>query len=96
MTTHPQQTTTMTLRPLSLALALGLGTLTACQPATPPATDATASTAAENTAMAERVARYAEVTLSADLSHLSEGDRQAVGLLIDAGQIIDGLFWQSI
>ena len=46
--------------------------------------------------MAERVARYAEVTLSADLSHLAEGDRQAVGLLIDAGQIIDGLFWQQV
>ena len=46
--------------------------------------------------MAERVARDAEVTLSADLSHLSEGDRQAVGLLIDAGQIIDGLFWQQV
>jgi len=96
MTTHPQQTTTMTLRPLSLALALGLGSLTACQPAATPAAMPPASTAAENTAMAERVARYAEVTLSADLSHLSEGDRQAVGLLIDAGQIIDGLFWQQV
>lgn len=86
----------MTLRPLSLALALGLGSLTACQPAATPAAMPPASTAAENTAMAERVARYAEVTLSADLSHLSEGDRQAVGLLIDAGQIIDGLFWQQV
>lgn len=86
----------MTLRPLSLALALGLTTLTACQPAATPAPTPAASTAAENTAMAERVARYAEVALSADLSHLSEGDRQAVGLLIDAGQIIDGLFWQQV
>ncbi|KRG59850.1 Zn-dependent hydrolase [Stenotrophomonas koreensis] len=84
------------MRPLSLALALGLGCLTACQPAATPAATPPASTAAENTAMAERVARYAEVTLSADLSHLSEGDRQAVGLLIDAGQIIDGLFWQQV
>lgn len=86
----------MTLRPLSLALALGLSTLTACQPAATPAATPPASTAAENTAMAERVARYAEVTLTADLSHLAEGDRQAVGLLIDAGQIIDGLFWQQV
>jgi hypothetical protein len=96
MTTHPQQTTTMTLRPLSLALALGLGSLTACQPAAPPAQPPAPSAAAENTAMAERVARYAEVTLTADLSHLAEGDRQAVGLLIDGGQIIDGLFWQQV
>ena len=86
----------MTLRPLSLALALGLGSLTACQPAATPAQPPAPSAAAENTAMAERVARYAEVTLSADLSHLAEGDRQAVGLLIDAGQIIDGLFWQQV
>jgi len=96
MTTHPQQTTTMPLRPLSLALALGLGSLTACQPAATPAQPPAPSAAAENTAMAERVARYAEVTLTADLSHLAEGDRQAVGLLIDAGQIIDGLFWQQV
>lgn len=86
----------MTLRPLSLALALGLGSLTACQPAATPAQPPAPSAAAENTAMAERVARYAEVTLTADLSHLAEGDRQAVGLLIDAGQIIDGLFWQQV
>ena len=93
----PLQTTTMTLRPLSLALALGLGTLTACQPATPPAADATAAAdAAKDSAMADRVARYAEVALTADLSHLSDGDRQAVGLLIDAGQIIDALFWKQI
>lgn len=46
--------------------------------------------------MADRVARYAEVSLTADLSHLSEGDRKAVGLLIDAGQIIDALFWKQV
>ena len=86
----------MTLRPLSLALALGLDSLTACQPAATPAQPPAPSAAAENTAMADRVARYAEVTLTADLSHLAEGDRQAVGLLIDAGQIIDGLFWQQV
>ena len=88
----------MTLRPLTLALAIGLSGLTACQPSSPPAAPAAAPTqdTAEDTAMADRVARYAEVSLTADLSHLSEGDRKAVGLLIDAGQIIDGLFWKQV
>lgn len=86
----------MTLRPLSLALALSLG-LAACQPSSPStAAVDTAAATAKSTAMADRVARYAEVSLTADLSHLSDGDRQAIGLLIDAGQIIDGLFWQQV
>ena len=86
----------MTLRPLSLALALSLG-LAACQPSSPStAAVDTAVATAQSTAMADRVARYAEVSLTADLSHLSDGDRQAIGLLIDAGQIIDGLFWQQV
>lgn len=86
----------MTLRPLSLALALSLG-LAACQPSSPStAAVDTAAATAQSTAMADRVARYAEVSLTADLSHLSDGDRQAIGLLIDAGQIIDGLFWQQV
>lgn len=87
----------MTLRPLTLALSLGLASLTACQPdaATASSTDAVASPS-QGTDMATRVARYAEVPLTADLSHLSEGDRQAIGLLIDAGQIIDGLFWKQV
>ena len=86
----------MTLRPLSLALALSLG-LAACQPSSPStAAVDTAAATAQSTAMADRVARYAQVSLTADLSHLSDGDRQAIGLLIDAGQIIDGLFWQQV
>lgn len=87
----------MTLRPLTLALSLGLASLTGCQPdaATASSTDAVASPS-QGTDMATRVARYAEVPLTADLSHLSEGDRQAIGLLIDAGQIIDGLFWKQV
>lgn len=87
----------MTLRPLTLALSLGLASLTGCQPdaATPSSTDAVARPS-QGTDMATRVARYAEVPLTADLSHLSEGDRQAIGLLIDAGQIIDGLFWKQV
>lgn len=38
---------------------------------------------------------YKEVTLSADLSHLSENQKQMVALLIDASKIMDDLFWQQ-
>lgn len=86
----------MTLRPLTLALTLGLASLTACQADTSAPATTTAASPSEGTDMAARVARYAEVPLTADLSHLSEGDRQAVGLLIDAGQIIDALFWKQV
>lgn len=41
------------------------------------------------------VDQYAVFTLEADLSHLSENDRQVVRLLIEAAQPMDGVFWQE-
>ena len=38
---------------------------------------------------------YKEVTLSADLSHLSANQKQMLALLIDAAKIMDDLFWQQ-
>jgi len=38
---------------------------------------------------------YKEVTLSADLSHLSINQKQMLALLIDASKIMDDLFWQQ-
>ncbi len=38
---------------------------------------------------------YKEVTLSADLSHLSTKQKQMLALLIDASKIMDDLFWQQ-
>lgn len=38
---------------------------------------------------------YKEVTLSADLSHLSTNQKQMLALLIDASKIMDDLFWQQ-
>ena len=87
----------MFLRPLTLAIALTLATgLAACQRAerTPaPAAAPDASTA--DAGIAAKVADYAEVTLTADLSHLSEGDRQAIVKLLEAGEIMDALFWRQ-
>ena len=41
------------------------------------------------------VDQYAIFRLEADLSHLSENDRQVVRLLIEAVQPMDGVFWQQ-
>lgn len=38
---------------------------------------------------------YAPFTLTTDLSHLSDNQKEMVALLIDAGKIMDDLFWQQ-
>lgn len=94
----------MSLRPLSFAVSSALaltlaGGLVACQPkpASTPETKAEVAPAAESSQeIAAKVASYAEVELKADLSKLPEGDRQAIVLLLQAGQIMDGLFWKQV
>ncbi|WP_345295576.1 dipeptidyl-peptidase 3 family protein [Luteimonas vadosa] len=90
----------MPLRPLTLALALTLaGGLVACQQKAPtePAAAATPADATEaDSDIAAKVASYAEVELNADLSKLPEGDRQAIVLLLQAGEIMDALFWKQV
>jgi hypothetical protein len=56
----------------------------------------TASAGAEEAALVPpRPEGYAEVTLTADLSHLSEAQREMIGLLVEASRIMDDLFWQQ-
>ncbi len=43
----------------------------------------------------ERLARYARVRLTADLSHLSANQKQMLPLLIDAANEMDKLFWRQ-
>ena len=38
---------------------------------------------------------YAPVTLSADLSTLTGSERQMLGLFIEAGQLMDDLYWRQ-
>ena len=38
---------------------------------------------------------YADFTLTADLSHLNDDQRQMIGLLIQASDIMDDLFWRQ-
>jgi hypothetical protein len=68
------------LIPLLMAAAVG----SAC--AAPQA--ATPATAAQLTAMS---ARYAPVALTADTTHLSAGDRQAIAKLVEAAKLVDVL-----
>lgn len=90
----------MSLRPLTLAIALTLaGGLVACQPKTVAAPDAgaDAAPAVESTSeIGAKVASYAEVELNTDLSKVPAGDRQAIVLLLQAGQIMDDLFWKQV
>ncbi|WP_440053803.1 dipeptidyl-peptidase 3 family protein [Pseudoalteromonas sp. T1lg65] len=43
----------------------------------------------------DRLDIYTPVTLQTDLSHLSENQKQMLGLLIDASVIMDDLFWKQ-
>jgi len=38
---------------------------------------------------------YADFTLTADLGNLTDNQREMIGLLIDASQIMDDLFWRQ-
>ena len=42
-----------------------------------------------------RPAIYADFRLTADLGHLSEAQIEMIGLLIEASEIMDGLFWRQ-
>jgi hypothetical protein len=73
--------------PARVALGVAL-VVTACAP-----TDE--SPPAEASDMQVLVDQYATVRLTSDLSHLSEGDRRVVGLLIEAVRHMDPIFWEE-
>ena len=52
--------------------------------------------AAAGPTVADRLARYTLVRLSADLSALSERERQMIPLLIRAAQEMDSIYWQQM
>ena len=66
----------------------------ACEP--PEAMPEEAAEAAEVSAEAEDLlAKYTTVTLNADLSVLTERERQMIPLLIEAGQAMEEIFWRQ-
>ncbi len=85
--------------PAMIALSFGFA-LIGCQPTTTetsaPAESAPAAVAPAVNPVAAKVAAYAEVSLTADLSTLPEGDRLAIPLLLQAGEIMDALFWKQV
>lgn len=47
----------------------------------------------EKTPMQENLAKYTDFTLSADLSTLSDNQKEIVKILIEAATVMDELFW---
>ncbi len=45
--------------------------------------------------MKERLANFEEVTLTTDLSWLSENEREIISILMEAAQIMDDIFWMQ-
>ena len=80
------------------------GLLTACEKDAPVVSAAPVETAPAETVVTAPVETetpsrfdiYAEVGLTADLSQLSDNQRQMIGLLIDAAKITDNIFWQQV
>ncbi len=97
----------MTLNKISHALILsGAVFLGACsdQQATPSQTKPAAEQTTQNTeennpqlinADRNRLDIYTDFTLTSDLSHLNDNQKQMVGKLIDASKIMDALFWRQ-
>jgi hypothetical protein len=54
------------------------------------------STVPDPPALLKMIARFAPVDIAADGSKLSDGDRQALGRLIEAARIIDALFLRQV
>lgn len=74
------------------SLLLIAGTLTACGDNNEATTSKSVSLLPEHQ---DRLNIYKTVTLTADLSHLSANQKKMLSLLIEASEIIDGLFWQQ-
>ncbi len=88
---------------LFVSALLLTGLLSACEKndqssTVKPAAEATAAATAAPAEAAgpSRFDIYAEVSLSPDLSSLSEQQKQMIGLLIEAAQITDEIFWLQV
>jgi len=77
-------------------LMAGLGGLAACGgDRTPPRTPEAGAPASPASALAEKVAQYTPVRLTADVSKLSDRERRMLPLLIDAAAAIDTMYRQQ-
>lgn len=71
--------------------------MVSCAPeiAESPAVEAESAVAGPKAEVAPRPDVYAEFTLTSDLSYLSDNQREMIGILIEASQIMDELFWRQ-
>jgi hypothetical protein len=95
------------LLPLCLLLTLGSATLSGCssahedqapanaETAAKPAAAATVATPAAESAVQKHLADYAKVKLTADLSGLDADQKKMLGLLIDAADTTNAIYWQQ-
>ena len=95
------------LLPLCLLLALGSATLSGCssahedqapanaETAAKPAAAATVATPTADSAVQQHLADYAKVKLTADLSGLDADQKKMLGLLIDAADTTNAIYWQQ-
>lgn len=77
------------MRKISVLL-LALLVFAACENET---TTTEQETQEEVTPMQQKLAKYTDFTLTADLSHLSDNQKQVVKLLIEAADMMNELFW---
>lgn len=85
---------------LSLALAIALAGLAACDRAAAPAGDSSATAGAAVAPSAQSYAQqhladYVSVPLTADLSGYDADDRKMLALLVQAAQVMDTLYWKQ-
>ena len=73
-----------------LGASLAICLLSSCAEEAPPESSISAVTTID-----PRPEIYADFTLTADLSELSDSQREMIGLLIEASVIMDDLFWRQ-
>lgn len=89
---------TLLLRAAAIGAAFFL--LTACgeqapEPPPPPSMQAAAPHTALQAYAAQRLEIYVPVKLTADLSAYSENQKKMLGILIEAGKLMDDLYWRQ-
>lgn len=88
---------TKTVRQFSLAVVTSAVLMTGCGQAPEAAKERASETPSAPTLTIDRdrLSIYQPVTLGADLSTLSDNQKQMLSLLIDAAKIMDDLFWKQ-
>lgn len=83
----------MKKRHLFLSIVAGAGLLlpSACQQAT----ESTSYKAKEGINMEAKVTEFAEVSLTSDISHLSDNQKQMLGHLFEAAYLMEDIYWQQ-